>query len=217
MTSWDSPIRKICSFGRLQDDPVQRPFTFLLVGILSIFHHLERVVIFYLCRFFARVIVSPIFHLFCILAEGKYIDGGMVSNNPTLDLMSEIHFWNSTCDLMKVGIQFSFLEYPQKVDLHYDEFEISRNSFLFFINFLQKPEYKVEVGCVVSIGTGITPISPMDPSLFEMNNLMGTLRGLKNLSLVVLDQVILLLFHMFLSFIFNSFESHRISSFLLLC
>ncbi|PAV87880.1 hypothetical protein WR25_08657 [Diploscapter pachys] len=85
-------------------------------------------------------------------AEGKYIDGGMVSNNPTLDLMSEIHFWNSTCDLIK------------------------------------KPEYKVQVGCVVSIGTGITPISPVDPSLFEMNDMMGMLRGLKNLSLVVLDQ-----------------------------
>lgn len=45
------------------------------------------------------------------------------------------------------------------------------------------------MGCVVSIGTGITPVSPVDPNLFEMNDMFGMLRGLKNLSLMVLDQV----------------------------
>lgn len=85
-------------------------------------------------------------------SEGKYIDGGMISNNPTLDLMSEICFWNTSC---------------QKAEC---------------------PERMVDVGCVLSVGTGITPICPVDPSVFEMNDWLGMLRGIKNLSLVVIDQ-----------------------------
>ncbi|CAI2352760.1 unnamed protein product [Caenorhabditis sp. 36 PRJEB53466] len=85
-------------------------------------------------------------------SEGKYIDGGMISNNPTLDLMSEICFWNTTCQKMKL------------------------------------PEKMVDVGCVLSVGTGVTPICPVDPSVFEMNDWMGLLRGIRNLSLVVIDQ-----------------------------
>ncbi|CAB3396955.1 unnamed protein product [Caenorhabditis bovis] len=85
-------------------------------------------------------------------SEGKYIDGGMISNNPTLDILSEICFWNSTCQ--KTG-------HTSKM---------------------------VDVGCVLSVGTGITPVCPVDPSLFEMNNIMGVLRGIMNLSLVVIDQ-----------------------------
>lgn len=46
----------------------------------------------------------------------------------------------------------------------------------------------VDMGCVLSVGTGITPICPVDPSVFEMNDLFGMLRGMKNLSLVVIDQ-----------------------------
>ncbi|CAI5451243.1 unnamed protein product [Caenorhabditis angaria] len=85
-------------------------------------------------------------------SEGKYIDGGMISNNPTLDLLSEICFWNTTCQ--KSGNN-------GKV---------------------------VDIGCVLSVGTGVTPVSPVDPSVFEMNDLMGLLRGIRNLSLVVIDQ-----------------------------
>ncbi|CAL2047836.1 unnamed protein product [Caenorhabditis brenneri] len=85
-------------------------------------------------------------------SEGKFIDGGMISNNPTLDLMSEICFWNTSC---------------QKAEV---------------------PEKMVDVGCVLSVGTGITPICPVDPSVFEMNDWLGMLRGIKNLSLVVIDQ-----------------------------
>lgn len=85
-------------------------------------------------------------------SEGKFIDGGMISNNPVLDLMSEICFWNTTC---------------QKQEL---------------------PDKIVDVGCVLSVGTGITPICPVDPSVFEMNDWLGMLRGIKNLSLVVIDQ-----------------------------
>ncbi|CAD6197946.1 unnamed protein product [Caenorhabditis auriculariae] len=51
-----------------------------------------------------------------------------------------------------------------------------------------KPERMVEIGCVLSVGTGVTPICPVDPSVFEMSDFMGLLRGIKNLSLVVLDQ-----------------------------
>ncbi|EFP00763.1 hypothetical protein CRE_21172 [Caenorhabditis remanei] len=85
-------------------------------------------------------------------SEGKYIDGGMISNNPVLDLMSEICFWNTTCQKMKL------------------------------------PDKMVDIGCVLSVGTGITPICPVDPSVFEMNDWFGMLRGIKNLSLVVIDQ-----------------------------
>uniref|UniRef100_A0A1I7V2V7 phospholipase A2 n=1 Tax=Caenorhabditis tropicalis TaxID=1561998 RepID=A0A1I7V2V7_9PELO len=85
-------------------------------------------------------------------SEGKFIDGGMISNNPVLDLMSEICFWNTTCQKMNL---------PDKI---------------------------VDVGCVLSVGTGITPICPVDPSVFEMNDWLGMLRGIKNLSLVVIDQ-----------------------------
>ncbi|CAI4231912.1 unnamed protein product [Auanema sp. JU1783] len=84
-------------------------------------------------------------------SEGKFIDGGMVSNNPTLDLLSEIHFYKSTCAFKKI-------------------------------------ESNVDVGCVVSVGTGITPVYPVDPSVFEMSDMFGLLRGIKNLSLMVLDQ-----------------------------
>ncbi|CAP26033.2 Protein CBG05582 [Caenorhabditis briggsae] len=85
-------------------------------------------------------------------SEGKFIDGGMISNNPVLDLMSEICFWNTTC------------QKQQLIDKI------------------------VDVGCVLSVGTGITPICPVDPSVFEMNDWLGMLRGIKNLSLVVIDQ-----------------------------
>lgn len=85
-------------------------------------------------------------------SEGKFIDGGMISNNPILDLMSEVCFWNTTCQKMNL---------PDKI---------------------------VDIGCVLSVGTGITPICPVDPSVFEMNDWLGMLRGIKNLSLVVIDQ-----------------------------
>ncbi|NP_001368732.1 phospholipase A2 [Caenorhabditis elegans] len=85
-------------------------------------------------------------------SEGKFIDGGMISNNPVLDLMSDIGFYNTTCQKMRI------------------------------------PEKMVDMGCVLSVGTGITPICPVDPSVFEMNDLFGMLRGMKNLSLVVIDQ-----------------------------
>jgi len=40
---------------------------------------------------------------FFSLAEDKYIDGGIVSNNPTLELLSEVCFYNTTLDYKGLG------------------------------------------------------------------------------------------------------------------
>ncbi|CAJ0952462.1 unnamed protein product, partial [Mesorhabditis belari] len=95
-------------------------------------------------------------------SEGKFIDGGMVANNPSLDLLSEVMFWNTSCQMKS---ESSKTEKEKRDD----------------------PK-DVTIGCLLSLGTGITPVSPVDPSLFEMSDTLGMLRGIKNLTLMVLDQ-----------------------------
>ncbi|CAJ0580056.1 unnamed protein product, partial [Mesorhabditis spiculigera] len=95
-------------------------------------------------------------------SEGKFIDGGMVANNPSLDLLSEVIFWNTTCRMQA----------PEEAQAQ-PKFQAAN---------------EVRIGCFLSLGTGITPVSPVDPSLFEMSDTLGMLRGIKNLTLMVLDQ-----------------------------
>ncbi|VDO64550.1 unnamed protein product [Heligmosomoides polygyrus] len=85
--------------------------------------------------------------------DDKYIDGGIIANNPTLDLLSEVQLHN--------GIN----------------------------TYLRRPEDKVEIGCVLSLGTGQIPLSPLDPLHVEIFNPISSAFAFKNLSLILVDQV----------------------------
>jgi len=85
--------------------------------------------------------------------EKKYIDGGIISNNPTLDLLAEIQLWNTCCRYQK------------------------------------KPN-EVEIGCVLSIGTGVIPNIPMDATQLDItNNPYSTAVAIKNLGIILVEQV----------------------------
>ncbi|KAK6764877.1 hypothetical protein RB195_024990 [Necator americanus] len=85
--------------------------------------------------------------------DDKYIDGGIIANNPTLDLLAEVQLHN--------GIN----------------------------TYLQRPEDRVEIGCVVSLGTGQIPLSPLDPLHVEIFSPISSAFTFKNLSLILVDQV----------------------------
>ncbi|KIH66285.1 phospholipase, patatin family [Ancylostoma duodenale] len=85
--------------------------------------------------------------------DDKYIDGGIIANNPTLDLLAEVQLYN--------GIN----------------------------TYLQRAEDKVEIGCVLSLGTGQIPLSPLDPLHVEIFNPISSAFTFKNLSLILVDQV----------------------------
>ncbi|KAK6033358.1 ankyrin repeat protein, partial [Ostertagia ostertagi] len=85
--------------------------------------------------------------------DGKYIDGGIIANNPCLDLLAEVQLYN--------GIN----------------------------TYLHRPEDKVEIGCVLSLGTGQIPLSPLDPLHVEIFNPISSAFAFKNLSLILVDQV----------------------------
>ncbi|KAL3100875.1 hypothetical protein niasHT_029296 [Heterodera trifolii] len=63
--------------------------------------------------------------------DNKYIDGGIIANNPSLELLQEIQFWNSF------------------------------NKYKNFPN-------AVNVGCFLSIGTGVIPSTPLEPTYLEV-------------------------------------------------
>ncbi|KAL3096379.1 hypothetical protein niasHS_004345 [Heterodera schachtii] len=63
--------------------------------------------------------------------DNKYIDGGIIANNPSLELLQEIQFWNSF------------------------------NKYKNFPN-------AVNVGCFLSIGTGVIPPTPLEPTYLEV-------------------------------------------------
>ncbi|PIO58918.1 hypothetical protein TELCIR_19635, partial [Teladorsagia circumcincta] len=88
--------------------------------------------------------------------DGKYIDGGIIANNPCVDLLAEVQLYN--------GIN----------------------------TYLRRPEDKVEIGCVLSLGTGQIPLSPLDPLHVEIFNPISSAFAFKNLSLILVDQVIYL-------------------------
>ncbi|GMR60840.1 hypothetical protein PMAYCL1PPCAC_31035, partial [Pristionchus mayeri] len=85
--------------------------------------------------------------------DDKYIDGGIIANNPTLDLLAEVQLYNGT------------------------------------VQYLNRPEDTVEVGVVLSLGTGQIPLTTMDPLHVELTNPISSAFAFKNLSLILVDQV----------------------------
>jgi len=86
-------------------------------------------------------------------SENKYIDGGIISNNPLLELLTEIDLWNS-------------------------------------INKYKGIPKKVNIGCILSIGTGVIPTIPLDTNTLEVNlsNPINIPSAVKALGLVIVDQ-----------------------------
>ncbi|KAG1713900.1 85/ calcium-independent phospholipase A2 [Nymphon striatum] len=89
-------------------------------------------------------------------ASGNVIDGGLISNNPTLDVMTEIHEYNQV------------------------------------LRFLNREDEIREIGCVVSLGTGKSPITPInDIDIFRPDsfwNAAKAMRGMSALAALVVDQ-----------------------------
>lgn len=47
----------------------------------------------------------------------------------------------------------------------------------------------MELGCLVSIGTGKTTPQPVDPSEIEMSSMVGMMKGMRNLLNMIMVQV----------------------------
>ncbi|KAL3075125.1 hypothetical protein niasHS_013348 [Heterodera schachtii] len=65
------------------------------------------------------------------LMENKFLDGGIIANNPSLELLQDIQSWNG-------------------------------------FNKLKKLPNSVKVGCFLSIGTGVIPPTPLEPTYLEV-------------------------------------------------
>jgi hypothetical protein len=129
--------------------------------------------------------------------DGRYIDGGIIANNPTIDLISEVQRWNNGIEYM-VSALSEMIGYVEKVisQLWHQNLHIIIRLILTFVyNFLlfvqKKPKNnEIRIGCVLSIGTGSIPIYPMDVIDVEIStNPYTTALAMKNLGIVLIDQV----------------------------
>ena len=73
--------------------------------------------------------------------------------------------------------------------LYTSSVRLKTNTEGWFFPFEKNHSDKVEVGCVVSLGTGQIPLSPLDPLHVEYTNPISSAVAFKNLSLILVDQV----------------------------
>uniref|UniRef100_A0A5S6R1A0 phospholipase A2 n=1 Tax=Trichuris muris TaxID=70415 RepID=A0A5S6R1A0_TRIMR len=84
--------------------------------------------------------------------DNKFVDGGLIANNPSVDLLSEIQ-------LYKMALEFT------------------------------KSKEELEIGCLLSIGTGRIPDMPIESLNVGIAHPIGMVNVLKNLGYMVMDQV----------------------------
>ncbi|CAI5455207.1 unnamed protein product [Caenorhabditis angaria] len=85
-------------------------------------------------------------------SEDRYIDGGIISNNPALDLLGEVHGYNRSLQLAG------------------------------------KRSENVEINCIVSLGTGQIPCTPIDTLSIDSNSPLQSIKTIKNLASMFIDQ-----------------------------
>lgn len=85
------------------------------------------------------------YNIFIRRAYGRFLDGGLIANNPTLDAITEIHEYNMA--LRSVGREAEAI--PVSIVFN----------FLFFIlNFVMA---SLQVSAVISLGTGMIPVTEL--------------------------------------------------------
>lgn len=87
---------------------------------------------------------------------GRFLDGGLLANNPTLDAMAEVHQYNKAvkaevCNLAVTGLTFQLSS--QSLLLAQGSPSLS------FIVLCQGRGKSKKLGMVVSLGTGKVPLS----------------------------------------------------------
>ncbi|CDW53780.1 Patatin and Ank 2 and Ank domain containing prote in [Trichuris trichiura] len=100
--------------------------------------------------------------------DNKFVDGGLIANNPSVDLLSEIQ-------LYKMALEYTVgsLEYAGYVGL----------------NVLQKSTEELEIGCLLNLGTGRIPDMPIESLNVGISSPIGMVGVLKNLGYMIMDQV----------------------------
>jgi hypothetical protein len=83
--------------------------------------------------------------------DGKYIDGGIISNNPALELMHEIQTWNSfnkfkVINKYKLGLLMNFSQ---------------------MIYAIKNLSNSIRIGCLLSIGTGAIPPTRLEVKIYK--------------------------------------------------
>ncbi|EYC15098.1 hypothetical protein Y032_0038g3630 [Ancylostoma ceylanicum] len=147
--------------------------------------------------------------------DDKYIDGGIIANNPTLDLLAEVQLYNGIntylpraklaniilrllfpCSIWNLGSSI-FVQNFERIEGFvntsfldmFNHRKMASQIFSFSNRFSQRAKDKVEIGCVLSLGTGQIPLSPLDPLHVEIFNPISSAFTFKNLSLILVDQV----------------------------